>query len=98
MSEAPPGDYFGTFLDKIGSQEPQQPNDRLRTILLALESKSPQPILELAKASELSFADFSSELEAAKTSGFVEVTGTASDELVALTASGAELARHLATS
>jgi DNA-binding MarR family transcriptional regulator len=98
VAEAPAGDYFGTFLDKVGSQVQQQSNDRLRTILLALASKSPQPVLDLAKASGMSLTDFTSELDAAQTSGFVEVTGPPADERVELTESGAELARHLAQS
>jgi hypothetical protein len=92
-----PGDHFGVFIDKIQSQEEpnQEPNDHLRSILLLLAKRSPQPILELAKASRLALAEFNAELDAARSAGFVEVTGPSAEEVVALTLAGAQLAARL---
>jgi len=92
------GDYFSTFLDAIQSQEEgpdQEPNDHLRSILLPLAEERHLPILELAQASRLAFADFNAELDAARSAGFVEVTGPPAGEVVALTPAGAELAARL---
>lgn len=74
---------------------PGEPSDALAKILRLLAEKSPRAILELARGSESSLTDFSAELDAARTAGFVAVTGKAPDEEVSLTPAGRELAARL---
>jgi hypothetical protein len=90
-------DYFGTFLDALKNQEETSPapNDQLAAILRALTAGGDQPIWELQKSTGLPFGDFINQVQAAQTSGFVEVSGASGDERVALTASGRELASRL---
>jgi hypothetical protein len=91
------GDYFGTFLDAMESQSqgPGEPSDALARILKLLADKGRTPILELASASGLTLTDFTAELDAARTNGFVEVAGAPPNEQASLTAAGKELAAHI---
>lgn len=90
------GDYFGTFLDKVKDMETagDEVNDRLRKLLVAL-IPGPQEVWNLQKTMAVPFPEFTSELEAARTSGYVELKEESGKEQVVLTAAGSELARRL---
>ena len=90
------GDYFGTFLDKVKQTESssEEVNDNMRSLLTTL-LPGPQEIWSLQKKMALAFPVFTSELEAARTSGYVELQEESGTEKVALTAAGTELAARL---
>lgn len=104
MAEAPAsktGDYFGTYLDALEGLDKSSPTEArggLAKIVTLLATKSPRPVFELAKETELTLTEFTSELEAARTGGFVDVTGTPPDEQVTITAAGEALAASLTDS
>ena len=92
------GDYFGTYLDSLeslGKAVPAESSDGLAKIVRILSHRGRLPILELAQETHLALTTFTSELEGARTLGFVDVTGNAPDEQVALTPAGQEFAVRL---
>jgi hypothetical protein len=94
------GDYFGTFLDAVKQNEVTpggEVNDRLRSLLTTLDT-GPRAIWDLQEAVSLPFPDFTSELEAARISGYVDLSGPSGKEKVALTPSGRELVSRLKAS
>jgi hypothetical protein len=97
MAEQKTADYFGTYLDALKQHEerPGEVNDRLRSLLTTLQQSDPRPLWELHKELNLGFAEFSSELDAARASGYVEVEGPSGEERVRLTDAGRELASRL---
>lgn len=97
-SQSKSADYFGTFLDTLASGEEAErsgeSNDNLQRILLSL-ADAPLSVIDLQRNAELGLDDVMRELDAARFSGYVQVVGPKTQEVVALTDSGRELATRL---
>lgn len=87
-------DSFGTFLEILQGKSTagQTPDQAVMRLLTTLEDAGPTTVAELWPRTGLDLTGFVEALNTAKAGGFVKSSGSADDEVLAITDGGAKVA------